>query len=531
MPFVVDLLPPSTKIEAAAALGLAMDERKSKGLFGRKQYEPIEILARFGYPLKTVTWAPGETSGRCLVFDFQGLVSGNIPFALAPTIPELELDPETGEEVFLSLCQQWTKEVTNFTPSTLSFPGLITQPDQVAPLLDGEEETLLAGLEQKTNPQEALEQLSQQLAAYKDAAQAWTEFKQKAYAHRDVLGAKIQEYLEEDKEAGDKSLEDLSSQVETAIAAKRSETDAALAEAAEDFKQRREMLQAELERFQEGYKEKADNYWREQIKTAEKNLAEIDKALARKNQEIQGVFREFEKQQNAKIQEHKAELAKRMAAFENRLKRLDSAMEGFGKGYEKRMDIYAQQPERVLAATVEISNERCAKAHNAVFYAARYPGGRWKVFPPQSLGSRGIIGAVSGLFGGLNLPFKSASKLAENLAGMLEKMLPGSELADRLIAANLLAQADFLPGAKTGLTNLIDQGKLDKKHANLFAELMPVKEEQPQPALSEEPVLQAEPVPQEESEPQVEPAVEIPEEEPEQTEAPAPEEEPEQPEN
>jgi len=534
MPFIVDLLPPSAKIEAAAALGLAMDQRKSKGLFSRKQYEAIEILARFGFPLKTVTWAPGETSGRCLVFDLQGLLSGNIQFALAPTIPELELDPETGEEAFLGLCQQWTKEVTNFAPSTLSFPGLITLPEQVAPLLDGEDETLLAGFEQKANPQEALEQLSQQLAAYKDAAEAWTEFKQKAYAHRDVLGAKIQEYLQEDKEAGEKSLADLSSQVETAIAAKRNETDAELAAAAEDFKQRREMLQAELERFQESYKEKADNYWREQIKVAEKNLAEIDKALARKNQEIEGAFREFERQQNAKIQEHKAELAKRLAAFENRLKRLDSAMEGFGKGYERRMTAYQQQPERVLAATVEISNERCAKAHNAVFYAARYPGGRWKVFPPQSLGSRGIIGAVSGLFGGLNLPFKPASKLAETLAGMLEKMLPGSELADRLIAANLLDQEDFLPGAKTGLTNLIDQGKLDKKHVNLFAELMPAKEEpkpaQEEPAPQAEPVPQEEPVSQEEPEPQVEPAAEVPGEEPEQPEAPAQEEEPEQPE-
>ena len=39
MPFVVDLLPPSPKVEAAAALGLAMDNRKSKGLFSRKQYE------------------------------------------------------------------------------------------------------------------------------------------------------------------------------------------------------------------------------------------------------------------------------------------------------------------------------------------------------------------------------------------------------------------------------------------------------------------------------------------------------------
>lgn len=521
MPFVVDLLPTSAKIEAAVALGLALDNRKSKGLFSRKQYEPIEVLARFALPLKTVTWAPGETSGRCLVFDLQGLVSGNIQFALSPEIPQLELDPETGEEAFLSLCQQWTKEITNLTPSTLSFTGLITQPDQAAPLLDGEDEILLVGLEQKANPQEALDQLSQQLEAYKTAAEAWTEFKQKAYAHRDILAAKIQEFLQEEKAAGAKSLEDLTSQVETAIAAKRTATDADLATAGDEFKQRREMLQAELERAQEGYKENPDNYWRDQIKTLEKSLGEIDKAKSKKAQEIEGAFREFEKQQKSKTDAHKTDLAKRQAAFETRLSRLDSAMAGFGKGYDRRMEAYTQQPERVLASTVEISNERCAKAHNAVFYGARYPGGRWKVFPPQSLGSRGIIGAVSGLFGSLNLPFKPASKLAENFGDILEKMLPNSELADRLITANLMELADFIPDAKTGLTNLIDQGKMDKKYSNLFAELKSVKEEsQPAtepttPAETAQPVEpESEPVTPVEPEPESEPIAENPPEGP-----------------
>lgn len=507
MPFVVDLLPPSPKVEAAAALGLAMDNRKSKGLFSRKQYEPIEVLARFGLPLRTVTWAPGETSGRCLVFDRQGLVTGTIQFALSPEIPQYELDPDTGEEAFLSLCQQWTKEVSNFTPNPLSFPGLITQPDQVAPLLDGEDETLLVGLEQKANPEEALVQLSQQLEAYKKAAEAWTEFKQKAYAYRDILAAKIQEELEAEKAAGAKSLEDLTNQVETAIAAQRAETDAKLAAAGEDYNQLRETRQAELERAQEKYKEKPDNYWRDQIKSLEKNLSEIDKARAKKEQEIESAFRDFERQQRAKVEALKAELAKRLAAFESRLSRLDSAMAGFGKGYERRMEAYAQQPERVLAATVEISNERCAKAHNAVFYAARYPGGRWKVLPPQSLGGRGIIGAVSGLFGGLNLPFKPVSKLAENLANILEKMLPGSELAERLVAANLLAQPDFLPAAKAGLTSLIDQGKIDKKNGNLFDPLMPAKEEVP-PATEAAPVKTAQPEEPAAPEPESQPAAE-----------------------
>ena len=283
------------------------------------------------------------------------------------------------------MCQQWTKEVSNFTPNPLSFPGLITQPDQVAPLLDGEDETLLVGLEQKANPEEALVQLSQQLEAYKKAAEAWTEFKQKAYAYRDILAAKIQEELEAEKAAGAKSLEDLTNQVETAIAAQRAETDAKLAAAGEDYNQLRETRQAELERAQEKYKEKPDNYWRDQIKSLEKNLSEIDKARAKKEQEIESAFRDFERQQRAKVEALKAELAKRLAAFESRLSRLDSAMAGFGKGYERRMEAYAQQPERVLALLWKI-NERCAKAHNAVFTlpvsgdaesaSAPIPGGR-----------------------------------------------------------------------------------------------------------------------------------------------------------
>jgi hypothetical protein len=349
--------------------------------------------------------------------------------------------------------------------------------------------------------------LSQQLEAYKKAAEAWTEFKQKAYAYRDILAAKIQEELEAEKAAGAKSLEDLTNQVETAIAAQRAETDAKLAAAGEDYNQLRETRQAELERAQEKYKEKPDNYWRDQIKSLEKNLSEIDKARAKKEQEIESAFRDFERQQRAKVEALKAELAKRLAAFESRLSRLDSAMAGFGKGYERRMEAYAQQPERVLAATVEISNERCAKAHNAVFYAARYPGGRWKVLPPQSLGGRGIIGAVSGLFGGLNLPFKPVSKLAENLANILEKMLPGSELAERLVAANLLAQPDFLPAAKAGLTSLIDQGKIDKKNGNLFDPLMPAKEEVP-PATEAAPVKTAQPEEPAAPEPESQPAAE-----------------------
>lgn len=470
MPFVVDLLPPSLKIEAAAALSLAMSERKSKGLFGRKQYEPIEVLARFGYPLSTVSWPLGKDGGRYLVFDRQALISGAIQFALGGDSPEYVLEPDMGEEEFLSHCQRWTKAVTSQTPVTINIPGLITQAGQAAPLLDGEQEEFLIAIEQTAQPEQAVEQLSQQLRAYTDAAAAWAEFKQQVYTQRDVLGAKLQEQMSEDKRGGDESLADLTSQVEAAISAKRSETENALAAATDGQNERRQMLLAELERFQENYKENPDNHWRDQIKLTEKALSEQDKAAAKEARDIQAGQQEFVKQQNAKIQNLKAELAKRLAAFEARIKRLDSAVDGFGKGCERRLAAYAEQQERVLAATLELSPERAAKEHKAVFYAARYPGGRWRVLPPQTLTSRGFIGAVGGLLGGLNLPFRPASKLAESLAGLIEKLTPGSELAERLAAANLLSQADFFAQAKAGLTDLIDQGKLDKKHAALFTD-------------------------------------------------------------
>lgn len=481
MPFVVDLLPPSTDIEVASALGLAMAERKSKGLFGRKQYEPIEVLTRFALTLKTVTWTPGETTGRCLVFNPQGLVSGSIRFDLSTKIPDADMDPETGEEAFLSLCQGWTKAATEMTSTPLEFPGLITVPEQVEPLLDGSEEELLVDWEEKADSDAALAQLTEQLQAYIQAAQAWTDLKQKAYAHRDILTAKIKEYAEDERTAGEKSLADLASQVETAIATRRSEVDAELAKAQGDYQKLKDMLLEELNRYQEKFKEHADNHWRDQIKATEKRMAENERSIVKRRQELEDGFKETEKQQQAKIREFQGELDKRMAAFTARHNRLDAVLEGFGKGVDMRLAKYQQQPDRVLAATVELSTQRCAQAHNAVFHAVRYPGRRWLVLPPQVLGSRGILGTVSGLFGGLNLPFKPASKLAESLAEKLQKALPGSTLEERLEAANLMEDEDTIPKAKAGLVRLIDQGKLDKKHANLFAEF-----EEPLPVEAEE---------------------------------------------
>lgn len=501
MPFIVDLLPPAADIEAAAALGLAMAERKSKGLFGRKQYEPIEVVARFALPLRTVTWTPGETTGRCLVFNPQGLVSGSIRFDLSPDIPETDLDPEAGEEAFLDLCQGWTKAATEFTPSTLEFPGLIAVPEQVATLLDGAQEQLLVDWEEKADSDGALQQLTDQLQAYTRAAQAWSELKQKAYAHRDILADKIQKWAEEERVAGEQSLADLTSQVETAIATRRAEADAALKAVQEEYQKRKDMLQEELNRFQEGFKESGDNYWRDQIKTAEKSMAENEKWFAKKRQELEDSYKEAEKQQQAKIREFQSELNKRLEAFALRQKRLDAALEGFSKGLERRLALYQQQPERVLAATLELSTQRAAQAHNAVFYAARYPGGRWLVFPPQVMGSRGILGAVSGLFGGLNLPFKPASKLAETLAERLQRQLPGTDLEGRLVEANLMEAEEFFVQAKAGLVKLIDQGKLDKKHANLFAEFDKPVEAETEPLQPEEGTEVVEEPPSPDSEP------------------------------
>ena len=367
--------------------------------------------------------------------------------------------------------------------------------------MDGAQEQLLVDWEEKADSDGALQQLTDQLQAYTRAAQAWSELKQKAYAHRDILADKIQKWAEEERVAGEQSLADLTSQVETAIATRRAEADAALKAVQEEYQKRKDMLQEELNRFQEGFKESGDNYWRDQIKTAEKSMAENEKWFAKKRQELEDNYKEAEKQQQAKIREFQSELNKRLEAFALRQKRLDAALEGFSKGLERRLALYQQQPERVLAATLELSTQRAAQAHNAVFYAARYPGGRWLVFPPQVMGSRGILGAVSGLFGGLNLPFKPASKLAETLAERLQRQLPGTDLEGRLVEANLMEAEEFFVQAKAGLVKLIDQGKLDKKHANLFAEFDKPVEAETEPLQPEEGTEVVEEPPSPDSEP------------------------------
>src|SRR5690554_4396338 len=483
MPFIVDLITPSQDIEAASALSLAITQRKSKGLFGRKQHEPIQVLARLVLPLKTVAWTPSGVQGRCLAFDPQGLVSGSIRFDLAADVPEFELDAETGEEAFIDLCQKWTKQATDHTPTTLEFTGLITQPDQVAPLL-GNRDAEPVELEQKADIDGTLGELAQQLQSYEQAAQVWTELQQKVYTHRDALTVSLKQYAQEEREAGRESLAALKSQVETALATKASETEEAQASAQEDYQQRRDMLQEELARFQAGFKESGDAYWREQIKNAEKNISENHKAHKEKKQALEDEYKEFEKQQRERIHEFQQELDKRLAAYDARLQRLDTTLDGLSKGLEQRLAAYQQQPQRVLAATLELAADRVGQ-DGAVFYAARYPGNRWQVFPPQVLGSRGILGAVTGLLGRLNLPFKPASKLAETLAENVQKLLPGSELEAQLVADNLLQGEDFLASAQTGLGRLIDQGQLDKKHADLFAEVSGTHTEE-QPAGAEE---------------------------------------------
>ncbi|HOB34687.1 MAG TPA: hypothetical protein PKL39_02940 [Bacillota bacterium] len=481
MSFVVDFLPPSEEIEAATALALAMAARKSRGLLGRRQDEAVEVIARIGLPLLCHGWNPADAGTRCLVFEPFGMVSGAIRFDLAPLLPDPPPDPEAGEEAFLDLCRQWTKRALDVTPAVLEFAGLLTPPDQVVSLLAVSQEPVQVSMDEKADAGEALARLNEQLEQFSQSAEAWKALHQNAYAHRDVLADKLQRLMEEERAAGARSLEELARQGEEAVAARKAELEAAWVADQQKYRQRRDLLQSELERFQDGYKESGDAYWRQQIKDVEKSIAENDKWLAQRRKEYDQAEREFIKKQQARLGKFRARLDKRLAAYETRLKRLNAAMDGLSKAVEQRLALYQQQPGHVLAATVELPAQRRAQPHNAVFVAARYGGGRWQVFPPQQLASRKILG---GLLGRTGLPFRPASPLAEALAEKLQQLLPGSALAENLVAANLLEQEDFLARAQAGLDKLATQGKLDKRQVRYMAELLAAAA--PQPARDEE---------------------------------------------
>src|SRR5690606_31459696 len=99
---------------------------------------------------------------------------------------------------------------------------------------------------------------------------------------------------------------------------------------------------------------------------------------------------------------------------------------------------------------------------------ARYKSGRWAVFPPQRFGQRGVRGALSGLLGRANLPFRPAAKAGEAMASRLQAMLPGLPLEKKLVEHNLLLNPGFISDARAGLAELIDQGEINKKYASLF---------------------------------------------------------------
>lgn len=473
MGFVLDIFPPSPETEAAAALGLAVAARKGKGLLGRKPGETVEVLTRVTLNLNTITWQGGDNTSRVLVYDPAALVGGSVRFALEAGLPEFPLGDETSEEAYLAWTALLTKEAVAFKALTLDFPGLITQPEQVAPLLKGSgDNSIAAQLEENVVGAEFVTRLEEQLAAYGHAREEWSKLLQKAFSLRDQLITRLEQEHEETKAAGDASLEALTKEIEAATATKREEVEAAIEDAKERFGQRKEMLMKELARYQEEYKEKADDYWRNQIKGAEKALADNEKDLEKNRKGIDAAFEEFRKAQQAKLSLHQGERDKRLAAIDVRRKRLDAALEGLGKALEKRQASYQSQEQMVTNLTLELPTEKADTSCPLVFVAARFSGNRWQVFAPQVSGSRGLAGTITGLVGGVNLPFKNATKLAETLAEKLEKLIPTTPaLAERLEEASQLKDPEFLALAKAGLSRLIDQGALDKKHATLFNDL------------------------------------------------------------
>ena len=148
-------------------------------------------------------------------------------------------------------------------------------------------------MDEKADAGEALARLNEQLEQFSQSAEAWKALHQNAYAHRDVLADKLQRLMEEERAAGARSLEELARQGEEAVAARKAELEAAWVADQQKYRQRRDLLQSELERFQDGDKESGDAYWRQQIKDVEKSIAENDKWLAQRRKEYDQAEREF----------------------------------------------------------------------------------------------------------------------------------------------------------------------------------------------------------------------------------------------
>ncbi|HPT34806.1 MAG: hypothetical protein WBK48_10265 [Dethiobacteria bacterium] len=469
MPFVVDIYPASRELEAAAAMGLALSARKGKGFPGRRQYEPVEVLARFTLPLCTATWEADDESCTALLIDPLGLLSGSLRFDLPPDAPPQDPILDSVEEDFVALCRRLAKTAADVQPQVEEVEGLVAEAGQVQALLqddDGGAEP--AGLEETVHPDRVVEKLRTRLAEYDGSAAAWTQLKQNILAHRDKLVLEINAAADEARAAGQERRAELETQVKAALAAKSKETELAGDKIREEYRKQKELLQSELERFQQQFRETGDEYWREKIKEEERRLAENEKKLASALEQLKEEERRFAAGQQERIHLFEQELEKRLAAFEQRLKRLNSAVAAFEKGVDKRLERFREQQQRISALAVSLDAGQCDREFPVVFYAARYPGNRWQVFPPQLFGSRGLRGKVAGLLGEINLPFRPAGKVAEALAAKIQALLPGHDLESRLVEQNLLKDPAFLEQAKTGLARLIDQGAVDKKYAHLF---------------------------------------------------------------
>ncbi len=469
MPFVTDIYPPTGQTEAVAGLALAVSARKGKGFPGKRQYEAVEVLSRFLVPLRTVVWERGEESCTGLLVDPQGLLTGSVRFDLTSVGPQAALKDDMGEEDFIALCQQVTKTAADFSAETMEITGLITEPEEARPLFSsGGPEVLAAALEQTVDSGQVTDILRKKLAEYGAADTAWVELKQNFFAFRDRHTEKIKDTADQAREAGSKSLEELEQQVKAAIASKRQETEGEREKAKAEHQKQKGLLQSEIERFQEQFRETGEEYWRDKIKAEEQRMAESDKKLAGTLDQLHKEELKYTENQQARIKQFIAAGEKRLASFDQRLKLLNAALSGLEKSIDKRLDGLREQHKKIAGITLSLSTEQCDQELPVVLYAARYPGDRWVIFPPQLFGRRGVRGVFTSLIGGINLPFRPAAKVGETLAAKLQALLPGHSLESMLVEQNLLKDPDFISDAKKGLAELIDQGEISKKQANLF---------------------------------------------------------------
>jgi len=471
MPFVTDSYSSSAKMEAVAALGMAVNARKSRGFPGRRKQEEVQALVRISLPLQAATWQSGEGGCTGLVVDPQGLLTGKVEFELPASDPGMEMQQNPGEEEFLSFCQKIADFARDFSPETLEVTGLITRPEEAAPLLkedDQERQTVTSWLEQTVSTEEVLELLQQKISDYHNSAQAWTNLKQEALAYRDHLAGKIKQEAAEAREASDRALDELKQQVGSAIAARRQEIENSRENAHQEHQRQKELLQAELERFQKEFKETGEEIWRDKIKAEEKRMADNDRKLKDTLARLDDDERKFNRHQEERINKFHSEREKRLEAYEQRLKRLDTAVAEVEKAVDHRVDSCRRQNQKVADLVVTLPEEHCEKSFPVIFYAALFSGDRWQVFPPQEFSTRGIKGRVTRLMGLINLPFRPSSQLGEILAEKIQELIPGHVMEAGLLENNLLNDPGFVEEARAGLSLFIDQGALEKKHSGMF---------------------------------------------------------------